>query len=168
MRAFIAIDLPQEMHPALQQIQEQIKAFGSFSFPRSFHLTLFFLGEISEQQKEDVVKKLSTARFSPFSFTLSEIGFFDKRVVWAGIRPEEETIKLQKAICSALGMRDDRFHPHITLARIKQAKPGLKEACEEMRLPSEEIRIEKFTLYKSTLLADGPRYETIASFEGFK
>ena len=73
------------------------------------------------------VPALKEIKFSPFSLTLDKIGVFPSenyiRVVWVGVKPTEDVIELQRKIEDSLEefkfKEDLKFHPHITLARVK-------------------------------------------------
>ena len=57
MRAFIAIELPEEMRNALAQAQSHLKYTGGdvkWVAEDNIHLTLKFLGEISEEKSAKI------------------------------------------------------------------------------------------------------------------
>ena len=58
MRCFIALDLPREAIKRIEEIQELIKKknlfAGKFTESDNLHLTLKFLGEISEEQIREI------------------------------------------------------------------------------------------------------------------
>ena len=95
------------------------------------HLTLAFLGEVDHADLASVCRAVAeaSAPFSPFELRIRGLGAFPDparpRVVWAGIEGDLETLgALQRALVSGLskaGYRpaDDRFHPHVTLGRVK-------------------------------------------------
>ena len=58
MRAFIAIDLPEQIHAALSRDQAAFRKVcpdGRWTKPESIHLTLKFLGDITDYQVKQVV-----------------------------------------------------------------------------------------------------------------
>ena len=62
MRAFIAIDLPDPLHTALAEAQRDFRAGARdarWTRPEGIHLTLKFLGEISDAQTKLVVEALA-------------------------------------------------------------------------------------------------------------
>ena len=57
MRAFIAIELPQETKLALAKLVEELKKTNAdikWVAPESLHLTLKFLGDIDDSQAETI------------------------------------------------------------------------------------------------------------------
>ena len=88
MRCFIAIDLPSEIKEELKKIQLQIaNRSGSnlkASYPKDFHITLRFLGEINNT--EYVKEQLKKVKFSEIKASLGETGYFQNRkfvrVLW--------------------------------------------------------------------------------------
>ena len=94
MRAFIAIDLPEPLHAALAEAQQAFRNAcrdARWTRPEGIHLTLKFLGEISDAQTKQVVEALAQiGQFEPFSVEVKGFGFFPQaqrpRVFWAGRR----------------------------------------------------------------------------------
>ena len=55
MRAFVAISIPEEIKNRISEIQNQIPKFnGKLTEKENLHLTLKFLGEISQDLLENV------------------------------------------------------------------------------------------------------------------
>jgi 2'-5' RNA ligase len=172
MRLFIAVDAD-EVSDYFKELQSKI-SFRGISLVKSFHITLHFLGEIDEVQVQGIKMALSTVKYSKIKAKISGIGFFPNeakmRVIWAGVRPEDKIIELQSMVDDCLlplGIKkDEMFKPHITIARIKflKNKHDLKERVRDIKVESREFTIKSIKLMKSTLLSEGPVYETIAEF----
>jgi 2'-5' RNA ligase len=173
MRLFIAIEF-EDAADYLKQIQEQLPD-AKATFPKQFHLTLKFLGEVEEDKVEEIKNKLSKVKFEPFAAKLGEIGVFPSesfiRVVWVGVEDGEKIIQLQQEIENTLTefKQDKRFHPHITLARIKfieeEKKKEFVEALKNIKVGQKESEIKNFKLIKSTLTPESPVYEDLAVFQ---
>lgn len=167
MRCFIAIDIPEDISRKLKELQKQFGNLASITFPKIFHLTLKFLGEISERQLEEIKIILRRVKFKPFDLELTEIGSFpnDKRinVLWVGIKPAGRVIELQQDIEKNLHgfAKDLRFHPHITIGRVKFVKEreGIRKLLGNKI--EGEFRAENFKLIKSELTSEGPKYEDL-------
>src|SRR5574337_1929393 len=134
MRAFIAIDLPEEIHAALSRQQAGFRAASPDArWTRGIHLTLKFLGEISNERVRAVTAALSgCAPFQEFSVEVRGFGFFPDarrpKVFWAGVKAPRDLPKLAEEIevqMDKLGFaREQRaYSPHLTLARFKMPKP---------------------------------------------
>ncbi|MFC1768465.1 RNA 2',3'-cyclic phosphodiesterase [Nanoarchaeota archaeon] len=165
MRLFIALHFDE----SIKEVQDQIqKENAGFTFPKDFHLTLKFLGETDKV--DEIKKKLSEIEIDPFEVELSEIGVFPSpqsvRVVWVGVKDGSKILELQKKIEDSLldfFPRDERFHPHVTLARVKfvKDKAKLKENLGNVKVGERKFKITDFYLYESKLTPDGPVYSVI-------
>ena len=174
MRLFIAIDF-NELKDCLVNLQSQIdKSLAKLKEVSVFHLTLKFLGEVSEDKISIIKEKLKQIKFKPFSLTLDKIGVFPDenyiKVIWIDITPKEQVIELQKNIEDVLKefnfKKDFDFHPHITLARVKfvKDKETFIKTLKEINVDEKTIGVKDFKLIKSTLKIGGPVYEDIAVF----
>jgi len=174
MRLFIAIDF-KELKKTFIKIQNSIdKSLAKLKEASTFHLTLKFLGEVPEEKVEKVKEKLKKVKFKPFSLTTDKIGIFPSenyiRVIWIGVKPQEEVIELQKNIEDSLKefkfKKDFKFHPHITLARVKfvNDKEKFIKNLKGIKTEEKKIEIKDFRLIKSTLTPKGPVYEDISVF----
>ena len=170
MRCFIAIDLENDY---FKELQSQIKDIKG-TFPKSFHLTLKFLGEVEENKADKIKELLRKIRFEQFNIYSSNIGFFPNenyiRVVWVGLEPRDRIIELQKKIDNELLKlfpKEKKFEPHITLARIKYIKDKgkFKELVKNIKVEKIEFKVDNFKLMKSTLTKQGPIYEVIETFK---
>lgn len=182
MRVFIAIELPQEIKDSLNSIQEKLKtcqADVKWVHPQNIHLTLKFLGEISEEQlaKIKIILDNTAKDKKKFSIRISSLGAFPKinspRVIWVGVdmgnREIQELAKdLEKRIEKIGIPKEERaFSSHITIGRIRSnlgkdklvvALTGLENHFKET---PRELVVQKISLFKSTLTPEGPIYEVL-------
>ncbi len=181
MRAFIAIDLNDEVREGLVRAQERIgnkAAKIKFVEPENLHVTLKFLGEIDETTAEEVKKALAgiAKKHRKHRVRVKGIGTFPNpnyvRVIWAGIENDGGI----KAIAAdveremrRLGFKKEKdFVAHVTLGRVKFVRDRLELAMALKRLANEdfgEFEVNAIELKKSTLTPKGPIYETVARFE---
>ena len=197
MRAFIAIDLPNEVREALAHRQRAIREVAEqrsrkairWTRPEGIHLTLKFLGEISEGKVADVANALrSLGDFDPFRLAIAGVGFFPSRgqprILWAGLDAPGQLGELAARIESAmepLGFeREARaFTPHLTLARINgRLNPAEVEAMlmagGQNALGSESastgertdcsFEVSEFFLFESRLHPSGAEYRKVMRF----
>ena len=182
MRAFIAIELPQEIKNRITGLQKELQRTGAdvkWVEPRNIHLTLKFLGEINKDmfiKLIGIIENLAKNN-QPFTASLFSLGVFPKtdfaRVIWTGIdKGEKETTLLAKDLedrIQGLGIpKENRpFSTHITLGRIRSTKnreklmPAILELGKELGKENLEFNIEKIVLFKSSLTSSGPIYETL-------
>lgn len=167
MRLFIAIDLDNKGY--FKSIQKQLPDANA-TYPKEFHLTLQFLGETSK--KDEIVKELEKIKFKPFKLDTTNIGVFPNedniRVVWLGLEDNDTLKKLQKDVkdkMSSLGFKSEykEFKPHITLARIKFLKYShiYMKQLREIKFEEKDFEVKNIKLIKSTLMPEGPVYETL-------
>ena len=175
MRAFIAIPLPEEIRTILFNIQKELSGFAKINWvpKKNIHLSLKFLGEVQEQQIQEITALLTIIKFKKFKATLSSIGAFPNlnhiNTIWVSAIPQEPVIKLQQQIDQLLLSKfpqDQRFSVHITIGRVKliKQKEELIKKIKELQIPKEEFEIDKFELIKSTLTGQSPIYEVIKDF----
>jgi len=172
MRLFIAVDFD-AYSEFFTQLQSSFRDIGTFTLPRAFHLTLKFLGDVSEDNITKIKESLSVVSFESFDARTTSFGVFPEekyvRVLWLGLEPKEKIISLHKRIDDSLLSifeKDERFHPHITLARVKAIRDRKK--LHELLISSVEEKeqiINSFSLIKSVLGREGPTYETIETFQ---
>ncbi|MBS3061935.1 MAG: RNA 2',3'-cyclic phosphodiesterase [Candidatus Diapherotrites archaeon] len=134
----------------------------------NLHLTLFFLGNISKEQVEQLKEKtLSLTQTNPFEIELNGIGHFKNNIIWLGTgKGTPEIQALATNLGDAIGIKPADFHAHITLARTKSASPrSVRETVEKLRSEkySKKIFVRGFDLMQSTLTHQGPRYKVLFS-----
>ena len=179
MRAFIAIELPEETKQELQELAGQLRRAGiraSWVKPDRMHLTLRFLGEIDEDQAETIAGHLvrEYSGRAPFECAVEGAGAFPNvrrpSVLWAGVGPLEGGLADIQAVAeqaaSGAGLKPERrrFRPHLTLGRIRkpEAAGHLGRALAPLRtFRGKPFPVRGVTLFSSTLTPEGPVYERI-------
>ena len=176
MRAFIAIDLPDDIRNRLEDLQEDLP-LGRPVDPEQMHLTLAFLGEQPDDVIESVHHALEGIRVPAFDLQLQGLGTFGDRqptVLWAGLRDPGPVKALHDRILPALhgaGLQLERrrFRPHVTIARFdRTAQPDherlAKFLARNATFPSPPFRVEEFALWRSTLLKAGAVHDELARY----
>ncbi len=175
MRCFIAMEVD---NPPVRSFVNELSKVGAalrVVGPENLHLTLKFLGEVPEDSVDGIQKAMdsSLSDFGPFDTSIYGTGVFPSmsymRVVWVGFdENRERLIEMQKVLDSTLmplGFAPDkRFHPHITIARVKSRKGEvqLKEFVLENKDRSfGSTTVDSVHLKKSVLTPKGPVYSTI-------
>jgi 2'-5' RNA ligase len=190
IRAFIAIELPLEIHQRLDQVISQLKQRLGDSAIRwvpaeNIHLTLKFLGDVSEANLEMLKKILQTESSGCPNFEISVGGLgaypnaHNPRVIWVGVEAPSDLNNLQRAIETAterLGYtKEERpFSPHLTLGRVsRNATPRDAHLIGEV-LETNKVgflgaaHIDTVHLFKSDLKPTGSVYTKMytASLKG--
>lgn len=184
MRAFIAIEIPEAIRRELSAIRSSFKPLlcrGRISWvPLSYlHLTLRFFGTSTRDQISEIIHACefinSTAAFDLY---LDRIGFFPNerrpRVFWCAYAESEKLTQLQERIETAatgsgFAKEEREFHPHVTMARIKEIKMDeadakqLNEQIKGCRFSFVHL-VESVTLFQSHLSSRGSEYEILKEF----
>lgn len=181
-RSFIAVEASEKIRNSLISVQKELEDTGAdlkLVEPENIHLTLRFLGNISENRLE-IVKDLTHEVTTIDSFELrgEGLGVFPKpsfiRVVWAGVsKGADELTLLRKKLDKKLAEinqspADKEFTPHYTIARVKSGKAkdklySLVRDKSDRRWGAAEVN--ELKLKKSELTSGGPVYTTLETFE---
>jgi len=176
MRTFIAVEMPKYIRKKIDDfIKEEVKRNLPIKWVKfeNLHITLKFLGEIDEKKKSEITPAIKEIgkKYAPFRFSLEGLGCFPSprkpRVLWIGVTEGSEklceiTQELEEKL-SQFGFKEEkRFHPHLTIGRIKKF-------CKIDEILAKDIKTESFsvtsiTLFKSTLKPEGPIYEELQKF----
>ncbi len=142
--------------------------------PESWHITLQFLGNATQEQFECLCARLGEVRAAPVAVRLGELGSFDRaQVFFADVVVTHELALLQRKVVDATVecgfVAETRpFHPHITLSRAKgQGRAsGLRKLKGTMpsRPAFSGFTAREFVLYESHLGPEGARYEVRRCF----
>jgi 2'-5' RNA ligase len=181
-RIFIAINLPKNIKERLLSCQNKwLELPARWTKKENLHITLIFLGYLSDEELPDVcnVTKEVASRNSSFSITLNKIIYgppkkVPPRMVWAEGEKSKELGRLQKDLENSLldsavrrlEKESRPYAPHITLGRIKawefrQIEPEQRpEVSEEINLSFEVNSIE---IMESQLKRGGPNYTMLES-----
>jgi 2'-5' RNA ligase len=177
-RTFIALELDSQQQHFLGNIIRQGKLLLPdlrWVDPAGIHLTLAFLGELSDSQLE---KAMAAAQYAastsnPFAYRLSGLGTFgparQPRVLWMGVSEPSGTLNLvQRALALALEQQgfpgEQRpFSPHLTLARIKSPLTPeqlqlLQQLLSRYQFSTVAHRVTHLSVMKSELARSGACY----------
>jgi 2'-5' RNA ligase len=146
----------------------------------SIHMTLRFLGEISDEEAAAAASALDAVCASGCAgfFSLATLGVFPKArnpgVLWAGPdHPPEGLLNLAKSLergLKTVGFPNKQgfFRPHLTLARRRRsARPlegvneALKEAEKKWLAHPLPIQPTEAVLFRSELLPGGAVYQAV-------
>lgn len=181
LRAFLAVDLDDDLKPKIYKIIKQFKEIDTkinYVELDNLHLTLKFFGDIDIEGLDVLEKSIQKVitDFDSFNISLKGCGAFPNKnhikVIWIGI-DEDKLLKdlhdkLDKEF-NTLGFDlDKKFSTHLTIGRMKSAKnkDKVKSLINEFgEVSIGEMTVNKISLKKSTLTPSGPIYEDIKIFE---
>lgn len=173
-RLFVAVELPSAVRMTLAKRQKEIPCM-LWTSPGNLHLTLRFIGEVSQTVTTAVIAGLKIVRAKPFSLQIQGFGLFDRTpqaILWAGLSPSPELSGLKQQVDSALtqcaGLRNGTgfFTPHVTLGRMKTADLKLLQAfiskANEDNSPA--FTVQSFTLFNSVLAPGGAIHSVVERY----
>ncbi len=180
MRCFLAVSPPaendlDEAAAMLRSCQKGLRPVRA----EARHLTIAFLGELDRESIPILEENLTVALegFEAFPWRIRGLGAFPDipfaRVLWCGVEDHDPWRELRSRVdvalsSSGLAAIGSDFHPHITLARLRRGRPS---GPLRSLLRGEAGRdfgagvCRELHLISSILRPDGPRYETLKTFE---
>jgi 2'-5' RNA ligase len=176
MRCFISIDLPEETRKEIERIQNELPKDARMILvkPEIVHLTLKFLGDITDIEINKIKEILKKTDFKKFKAKLSRLDVFTPsfiKVVYIDIEPKPEFDKIHEIIDKLLSLEnfktDGEWQSHATLSRVKFVKDRKKffDDVGKIKVNPVEFTVDKISLKKSTLTEKGPVYEDIFSIK---
>ena len=182
MRAFIGIGLSDDARAALARLQGALGESGvdvTWVAPALLHVTLKFLGEIAEAQRQSVEALLRrlAEREQAFMLGLAGVGAFPSmsapRVVWVGLSEGSDALaRIAGTIETegrAIGMRQEErpFSPHLTLGRVRSSR-SLAALIQRLGAiewpPPPPWRVASLRLSQSVLGYGGPTHTALGEF----
>ena len=178
MRAFVAIELNEEVRASLVEVQHSLRAWSKTARwvdPKQLHLTVKFLGDVPDEDVPVIVEAMGEAASvgAEFELTLLGAGCFPPkgpvRIVWVGASNADgamdRLVESSEASLEPLGFpREDRsFSPHLTIGRVREDASGgkLREAVGRVSVNSVTQRVSALTLMSSELSPQGPKYAVV-------
>ena len=180
-RTFIAIAVPEHVERELVRLQTGLAAEIAgcrWNSSRPFHMTLAFLGDVPDGDLDEIcqVVAASIGSFDRFDVEVCGLGAFPSvmrpRVFWAGLSAinGDALNELHRAVIGPLARighapDDPRFHPHVTLSRIKHDRRdnrGLRTLIESRAgWSAGRFTVTDLLVMSSSLRRSGPRYEIL-------
>ena len=183
MRIFIALDIPGDIRSRMLQYMDRARGLAPearWVRKEGLHVTLKFIGEVSDLKVQEVKSSLATVKAVPFAISLAGVGFFPSpkspRVFWIGVKGGPTLAELAMAVDDAthkLGIpREERaFSPHLTLARVGSS-PGAQHQLRPLasvlgpEAPPQfgTMTAHEFFLYQSQPQRGGSKYTKLQRF----
>ncbi len=185
VRAFLAIDLPSDLKKELFKLSKLTLPEGlkvKWVEEANFHLTLHFFGNLPETLIEKISKggQRIFESISPFTLNIDEVGIFpvggNPRVLWIGLKDQSNILKeidkkLRELLKKLKLEKKEKFHPHITLFRIKELhdirtfQDYFKRLQEEtQKIKGFSFPVKEIVFFKSELKPQGPVYTPLKVF----
>jgi RNA 2',3'-cyclic 3'-phosphodiesterase len=173
LRLFVGIEFPPELRLRLSLLETPLPGFRWID-PGNLHLTLRFIGEITEDVAADVDEAMAELRARRFTLQLAGTGVFGgnkPHTLWIGVERGPDLVALHNKIERALvrvGLAPEprRFAPHVTLARLRE--PALDKLGEFLAahalFRAGPLPIDHFSLIASFPTKAGSVYEDQADY----
>ena len=153
--------------------------FTRFQLPRSgggvksknIHMTLLFLGDLTQEQLHKMIHEAKLIIFPEFELSLNKLGYFkNSQVIWLGTDTIPETLLhlnqqlLKAAKQSKVAISQQTYKPHVTLAKKLKTIDNTKIIDNTVVLPV-NWKVTDFVLFKSIDTAQGVQYQVVESFK---
>ncbi len=173
-RLFVAIQPTEPVRAALIALHGEI-ARARWTPPQHLHLTLRFIGGVSDSARQQIEDALSVVRVQPFFLAVEGAGRFPPRghpsVVWAGIagHPHLHQLRQQvddRLLATGVPFELRPFVPHFTLARTSEASAGAVEQWlkQHRDFTGPAWRVDAFHLMVSDLKPEGAEHRVLKTF----
>jgi 2'-5' RNA ligase len=188
IRVFVAVELPEDLREHLGRLRSRVgpaAQTAKWVGPDLLHITVRFLGEMSEERVKSVetATVAAASALQPFELVLARMGAFpharSPRVLWVGLESDAGFASLQHLHAEVenrldqqgFGREQKPFSPHITLARLpdrssSEQRRALGDAwVSHTGRPVDSPRsfpVNAVTVMSSDLRSGGPHYTALA------
>ena len=185
-RTFLGIDLPEDIKSLINNIYPEKKDKIIRLVPeKNLHITIKFLGDISEKKLIEVKQTLSNLKLDlNIKLSLNSYGVFPingyPKILWLSFENKKRDISktvfplIEKNFARIDFPKEKRkFTPHVTIGRIKiknnsdmnKYKKTIKTfEIEFNKIEKKEFKINKLILFKSQLTPEGAVYSKIEEY----
>ncbi len=178
IRLFVALKVPDEIK---KEIINHCKSIAEnqalrWETEEKIHLTLKFIGEVSEEILQNIVNELDFVKnYSSFNCTISKFGFFFRdnqaKILWCDLETDDSiislvdeiNIKLQKF---GISIEKRKFKGHLTLLRIKNSvDEKFIQRFKESKFDPVKFNSNEIMLIQSVLKPSGSEYKVLKIYE---
>ncbi|KMK89370.1 2'-5' RNA ligase [Brucella abortus] len=127
--SFTALEIPRDAALSLSLLRGGLPG-ARWIDVENYHITLRFIGDVEGHMADEIANALDRVRRPEFMLNLSGVDAFGSKKphsIYAGVSPSPGLNALQaeiERICQRLRLPADprKFTPHVTLARLKNAR----------------------------------------------
>lgn len=170
----MAAPLPAALQEKLSaQLQHFENPALRFLPPQNLHLTLYFIGNVPQQELSQIKQKLTRVaeRHQPFTlqFERTEPGPKPRhpRLIWARFAPHSAFEALSWELTEELAEHPpakQKSIPHITLARFRKDTPPPKQLPAISSEKPLELPVQELALWESVLGSPHPTYSVLERY----
>ena len=141
--------------------------------PDDYHVTLSFIGDVDDHQRETIIEELASVRGDPLEIVLEGLSSFGgarPRALISTVRADSLLTNVHKQQERALkragiALERRRFIPHVTLARLRAGSPlDLAQYMSMYAPPVIRFRIDRFVLFSARPHVGGGPYLIEAAY----
>jgi 2'-5' RNA ligase len=172
IRLFVGVSPDRTTRDVVALVAERLRAQGvrgRFVPTENYHVTVAFLGSVSEERVEAAIGAVRDAavHVAPFRLTLDAFGAFPNlrrpRAVWIGsARREPAVVALCASVRQALAPLGFSLEPrddaHVTIVRCDRGTPVPPEQSFEAGI----VDVRSITVFSSVTARTGARYTPLA------
>jgi RNA 2',3'-cyclic 3'-phosphodiesterase len=174
-RLFVALLPSEPARAALAKLADDLPR-ARWTPAEQLHLTLRFIGEVSDDEMHRVSEALARVRVAPFPLGVEGVGRFPPRgqpgVVWAGVGGGHPFLhRLRQQVDDLLlttGVPFDLtpFVPHFTLARTRESHPATVEQWLKRHrdFAGPIWQVEDFALVESRPQSAGVEHQVVERY----
>lgn len=174
MRLFVSIDFPKGICSKLHERLPELPGWKKTKVEQ-IHLTLFFLGDCSKNEMNEITGELKQISFCPFEMEIDGFGVFpnqkNPKILWYGVREINELLLLQNDISKRLKHFSKKpvrkkFIPHITVGRRKSGVGSDRQIDQLLgeKMAGLQTGIRYFSLKQSILKPEGSEHHILQKF----
>lgn len=174
MRAFVALEVTTRVQDLIDAALDPLRSTHpelSWVPSTRWHLTLAFLGEVSQGSVDRLDRRLAgiAGRSGALRLEVGSLGRFGQRVLYLNVLDRTgELPKLAARVASAarhsgINIDSSRFRPHVSLGRARQPADLRQIVDAADVLPSGHWDVADLRLIRSHL-GPRPRYEVMHSY----
>ena len=161
LRYFLALPVCDAARPALQQLRLPARPGVRLIGSDEFHLTLHYLGAITESDVNTMVAALDASAWRSPSVTIDRLGVFPETgrptVFWAELDLSNDLTELWKSVASVLEQainfqpESRPYNPHLTLARCDDAQIEIDDifSSTQLETPIGPLYFDQLVLFSS-------------------
>lgn len=172
IRLFTALTVPPDLRAQLAALPRK-GLDAKWSHPDDFHITIRFLGDLEPERLPEIEQALSRVRRAPFGVEVQGLDVFENKhqsILHAKI----QSVRKMEALCAdvtdeltplGFDFGPRAFVPHITLARLKNARGVDEYMARHGRVVAARWQATGFHLMLSAAPdAAGRRYTVVRTY----
>ncbi len=170
MRVFVGVTLSEKVKDNLFRSASDIKPYtkGSFVPKENYHITLHFLGEVSDEKLIFVQSAMDSIKDCPApTISVNRLTVLrGSNIVCAKISHDQKLLALHEKLATELdnyGFTTEHraYRPHVSLIRNASFEIPFSEVVKNATIYNKPFYATDITLYQSTLTPSGAIYTPV-------